>query len=211
MRIIDVPPDWRSWLRIVTDVTPGDIERHLREEERADVDRLKVEGRRLERAASRIAGKLLLADVMRLDDPQTIEFAKEEDRPFVRLAGAQASISVSFTHSHGLGGAAVGDRPVGVDLEKRRDIRPEMTRFFLTAGELSSAESLNLRDALLHYWSAKEAAFKLAVLFPTLLKVPLELTEAFPSGLTFRVTGSETIVQTRVLENDFIVALARTQ
>jgi len=211
MRIIEVPPGWETWLRIVADVTPRDIDRHLSGEERADVDRLRVEERRLERAASRIAGKLLLTDVMRLDDPRTVEFAKVEDRPFVRLGGSNVSMSVSFTHSHGLGGAAAADTPVGVDLEKRREIRPEMTRFFLSSDELSSARDLELRDPLLHFWSAKEAAFKLSPAFPTLLRVPLELTDVLASGLTFRVAGSGTLVETRVLENDFIVALARTQ
>jgi len=211
MRIVEVPSDWSSWLRIVADVTPDDLQGHLTTSERADVERLRAPERRLERAASRIAGKILLTETMSLGDAREVEFAKDEDRPFARLRGSAVPLSVSFTHSHGLGAAAVAESPVGIDLERFRDIRPQMTRFFLSPSEFSAAESLDLPWSLLHFWSAKEAAFKMSRTYPTLLKTPLHVTAITSSGLTFEVSGTGAEVETRVVETEFVVALARTR
>lgn len=206
MRVIDVPSEWRERIRIVTDVTDEDLERHLAASERADLGSLRVRERQLERGASRIAGRLLLSETMNLASASEIEFAKEEDRPFARVRDSR--VFVSFSHSSGVGAAAAGSSPVGIDLETFREIRPEMTRFFLTAAERSEAERIDAPRALLHFWSAKEAAFKQTGSFPTLLKVPLRLERVASSGLTFEVIGTSAIVETRLVGDRFLLALA---
>lgn len=210
MRIIEPPPGWHSWLRIVGDVTAADLETHLTAAEKDDVGHLKVQERRAERAASRIAGKILLTEVLEGTNPFDVEFAKERDRPLAKLHGSAITLSVSFTHSHGLGAAAAAEVPVGVDLERFREIRPEMTRFFLTEAELAAAEAIDIPQRLLHFWSAKEAAFKMREVYPTLLKTPLRIRNVTSSGLTFQIADSGDTVETSVIEREFIVALART-
>jgi 4'-phosphopantetheinyl transferase EntD len=209
MRIIEPPSGWHSWLRIVGDVTPDDLERYLTPAEKADVGRLKVPERRSERTASRIAGKILLTDLIDDASPDDVEFAKENDRPFAKLRGSAITVSVSFTHSHGLGAAAAAELPIGIDLEKVREIRPQTTRFFLTETELAAAQSIDVPHRLLHFWSAKEAAFKMRAVYPTLLRTPLRVLQATSSGLTFRIGDSEDIVETSVIEAGFILGLAR--
>lgn len=208
MRIVEVPGDWVSSLRIVADVTSEDVDRYLTLRERADLELLRVPLRRLERAASRIAGKILLDQARGITTPSDIEFLKQGDRPTTTICGGPAPFSVSFTHSVGFGAAAAGDTPVGVDLERFREIRREMTRFFLSPGELASADAVRIEHPLLHFWSAKEAVFKMTGAFPTLLGIPLEVVGAGASGVAFRVAETGARVETRVIETSFIVALA---
>lgn len=209
MRLVEVPKEWSSSLRIVADVTSGDIAHYLTDGERHDLARLKVEGRRLERAASRIAGKVLAGDVFHVADPSEIEFTKNQDRPLALFRGTPAPFSVSFTHSHGIGAAASAETSVGVDIERFREIRAGMTRFFLTPDELMAANELEIPHPLLHFWSAKEAAFKVSEQFHTLLRIPLEVVDTSTSGLTFVVRDLSWVIETRVIENGFVAALAR--
>ncbi len=197
-------------MRIVTDVAIDDVTRYLTRAESEDLDRLKLPARRLERAASRIAGKLLIAETYDVENPDEVEFTKNQDRPHAMLRGISAPFSVSFTHSHGIGAAAAGDNAVGVDVEMFREIRREMTRFFLSAEELASAMELEIEHPLLHYWSAKEAAFKMSDRFPTLLRVPLEIVSVRSSGLTFEIEGLPSIVETDVIGSNLVAALARS-
>jgi putative transcriptional regulator len=208
MRIVEVPEAWRTRVRIVAGVAAEELERFLTPRERDDLEELKVPARRLERAASRIAGKMVADEVFGIRNPTQVEFVKDGDRPVALLRGEPAPFSVSFTHSHGLGAAALGEAPVGVDLEKFRPIRPEMTRFFLSDAELAVAAGIDLPHPLLHYWAAKEAAFKADGRFPTLLKVPLELVRAGLSGLTLGIAGTSFLVETTILDGEFVAALA---
>lgn len=208
MRIVEVPEAWRTRVRIVAEVTAGEVSRYLTPRERDDLDRLKVAARRLERASSRIAGKILADEVFGIRNPHQVEFVKDEDRPVALLRGGAAPFSVSFTHSHGLGAAVLGEVPVGIDLEKFRSIRPEMTRFFLSDAELAIAAGIDVPHPLLHLWAAKEAAFKADGRFPTLLKVPLDLVGTGMSGLTLGIAGTPFLVETTILDGEFVAALA---
>jgi len=208
MRILNVQGGWPGSVLIVSDIGHDDIDRYLTEMEKSDLERLRVPARRIERAASRIAGKVLVQERYGLAEPGELEFTKEQDRPLALLRGASAPFQVSFTHSDGVGGAAIGETPVGVDIERFREIRLEMTRFYLSPDELVAARDLEVQHPLLHYWSAKEAVFKLSGRFATLLKIPLRLVDSGASGLTFDVSGTEWKVDTKVIAGSFVLAFA---
>ena len=121
-----------------------------------------------------------------VDLPARIRFTKSEARPIVLVDGVVQALFVSFSHTAGLGAAALHDTPVGIDLERERAIDPRATKFFLRDDELAIASACRVENALLHWWCAKEAAFKLAAGSPTLLRVPLSLESETPAGFVLR-------------------------
>ncbi len=93
---------------------------------------------------------------------------------------------VSYSHRAPYGAAAVGQAPVGIDVEMAREIRPDAARFFLTDQEASDASRCAIPRALLHFWCAKEAAWKQrGGAVPTLKSVPLLLRAETATGLRF--------------------------
>ncbi len=208
MRVVVVPDNWRDAVRIIADVTMADVRAYLSPGEMDEVRALRNEKRRIERGASRIAGKLLIADVRPGTTAGQVEFVKENDRP-VPLVDGKVAGYVSFTHAGGFGGAALGVRPVGLDLEAPREVQARMTKWFLEKHELEAAARLDTPNYLLHLWCAKEAAFKLVDRFQTLLKIPIEIDNASENGVTLRITGTEYRIDTTTLEAGYIAALAR--
>jgi len=171
-----LPEAWRSRACVVYDISTP--ETWFAPAELAIVAAFKSEKRRHERMLSRIAEKTL------------------------RKRGAQGEY-VSFSHSGGYGAAAIGEHPIGVDVEVIREIAPRAAHLFLSAGEEAEAQRCTIANALLHFWSAKEAAWKqLGGALPTLKRVPLRLLDAADFGLTFDV------VETRRIDG-VIVALTR--
>lgn len=72
-------------------------------------------------------------------------------------------IHISISHSAATYLLAVSDAPVGVDIEAPRRQLTRVASKFLTAGERGRMDltSGDHTEELLHYWTAKEAAFKL--------------------------------------------------
>ncbi len=71
-------------------------------------------------------------------------------------------IFVSITHSGNFVACAFADTAVGIDLEVRRDIKPEFIRRVLSEAELQFVKSSsNEAEAFLKIWTAKEAFLKL--------------------------------------------------
>src|SRR5438270_11211117 len=107
---------------------------------------------------------------------------------------------VSYSHRGAYGAAAVGETPVGIDVEIARDIRPDSARFFLTDDEAAEARRCGIDRALLHFWCAKEAAWKQrGGALPTPKRVPIRLLAARAGGLLFDVVET-------VAVDDVIVA-----
>jgi phosphopantetheinyl transferase len=123
----------------------------------------------------------------------------------LRRRGARGA-HVSYSHRGPYGAAAVGEAPVGIDVELAREIRPDSARFFLTEDETADARRCAIDRPLLHFWCAKEAAWKQHVgrvlnPSPTLKHVPLRLLEESARGLLFDVVETVAI-------GDLVVALA---
>jgi phosphopantetheinyl transferase (holo-ACP synthase) len=180
MRIVPLPDAWVLRACVLAEVE--NPRKRFSAEELAIVDAFPREKRREEWMLSRIAEKEL------------------------RRRGVHGS-SVSYSHRGPYGAAAVGEAPVGIDVEIARDIRPDSARFFLTDDEAADARRCSIDRALLHFWCAKEAAWKQNVgrvlnPSPTLKGVPLGLLSETANGLLFDVVET-------VAVGEVVVALTR--
>ena len=157
MRIVPLPDEWSALVIAEVD----DPRAWFTAEELAIVDAFPREKRREEWMLSRIAEKEL------------------------RRRGARGA-HVSYSHRGAYGAAAIGDAPVGIDVEIVREVRPDSARFFLSDAEAADAQRCAVDRALLHFWCAKEAAWKQrGGVLPTLKRVPLRLLSATDRGLRF--------------------------
>ena len=176
MRIVPLPEGWSLRACVLADV--DDRRAWFSAAELAVVDAFPREKRREEWMLSRIAEKEL------------------------RRRGARGA-HVSYSHRGPYGAAAVGEEPVGIDVEIARDIRPDSARFFLTDDEATAASRCAIERALLHFWCAKEAAWKQrGGVLPTLKRVPLRLAGESERGLLFDAVETFAV-------GDVVVALTR--
>jgi phosphopantetheinyl transferase len=175
MRIVELPESWRGRAIVLTDA--GDMPSRFSAGELAVIAGFKHEKRKREWMLSRIAEQEL------------------------RKRGA-SGVCVSYSHSGAFGAAAVSESPAGIDVEITRTIPDGAVHLFLTAEEEAAARECSLENALLHFWSAKEARWKqLGGTVPTLKRVPLHLIDRTEHGLRFDVV--ETFAT-----NGIVVALA---
>lgn len=173
---MNLPGPWRGRACVVYDV--ADLEAWFAPHEMEIVDSFRSDKRRREWMLSRVAEKEL------------------------RRRGG-AGTYVSYSHAGAFGAAAVDVQPVGIDVEVIRDVSPRAAHLFLSVAEEAAAARCGIADALLHFWSAKEAAWKqLAGGVPTLKRVPLTLIQEGDDGLVFDV------VETRRI-GSVVVALTR--
>ena len=173
MKIVELPEAWRARAMVIRDV---ELSRDLfGDEELAIVDAFKLQKRREEWMRARIAAK--------------------------ELAKIARGEHVSFSHSGPYGGAAIDRMPVGIDVEIVRPIADAAAHLFLSDEEQDVARRCTIDHALLHFWCAKEAAWKQRQgEIPTLKQLPLQLLGVGDLGLEFE--GVKTV---RVL--DAIIAL----
>lgn len=186
MNALELPPLWRPRALVITGVTF--------EKSWYTADELSVAGsfhlqkRREEWLASRYAAKRLAMDRGLCSDPAQFDVS--------------ASVLYrSISHSAPYAAAAIDDRPVGIDVQVVRSISESAAHLFLTDEETDSMRSLQIPDRMLHFWCAKEAAWKQGGgAAGTLKRVPIVLKDKRDDGLVFDVV--ETI---RI--DDVIVAL----
>ncbi|HMC20990.1 MAG TPA: 4'-phosphopantetheinyl transferase superfamily protein [Thermoanaerobaculia bacterium] len=156
MKIVELPPHWRDRAMIISAI--ADPESWFSAEELAPLTRPK---RRREWMLSRIAEKEL------------------------RRRGASGSC-VSFSHSGSYGAAAVSAQPIGIDAETLREISESAAHHFLNDEEIEAMMHCTIANRMLHFWSAKEAAWKrLGGSVPTLKKVQLRFEGQMSNGLRF--------------------------
>ena len=109
----------------------------------------------------------------------------------------------SLSHSSPYAAAAIDVAPVGIDVQVVRALDPRIAHFYLSESETMVAQETAIADPLIHFWSAKEAAWKrLGGRVETLKRVPLQLVEQTPDGLVFDS------VETRRI-GEVVVALTR--
>jgi len=200
---VDLPPEWRPFVVLLRDITGDDMERYLTEPERALVDGLRRKEQRQEWAASRIAVKLLLLEHGAIVSPMDCAFPTRGQRPDSPFG----SLHISFSHSSGIGGAAVAGQPVGLDLERVRTIDPRTYKLFLTANEDRLVRSSDIARLPLQIWSAKEALFKSGGNETTLKKIETTLSHLAPDRIGVTASGGRS-AQTREIAGDMIAALA---
>jgi phosphopantetheinyl transferase (holo-ACP synthase) len=92
----------------------------------------------------------------------------------------------SLSHSGDYAAAAIGDVPVGVDVQVVRPLAERAAHLFLSDEEQKEMERCTIEHRLLHFFCAKEAAWKArGGAIPTLKQIPLKLKEETATGLLF--------------------------
>ncbi len=127
-------------------------------------ERQRLPRMRRERAAEKLAGRLLARQAVAVQcgiAPETVRFSRSKyGKPY--CVGAPAHVSIA--HSAGRVACAVSDAPVGLDLERVREIDPAVSRKFCTPPEaayLAAAPDEAERQArFFRLWTLKEAYLK---------------------------------------------------
>ncbi|HYC60214.1 MAG TPA: 4'-phosphopantetheinyl transferase superfamily protein [Thermoanaerobaculia bacterium] len=160
------------------------------ETELATANAFKLASRREEWLLVRIAAKQLAMQLGLAKDPRAIVI----DRPSLIIDGVRSEWHVSLSHSAPYAAAAVDRRPIGIDIEHLRELDERAAHLFLTPDEIEQMQSCTLAHRILHFWSAKEAAWKQrSEEFVTLRQVPLQLVEERGDGLLFDIVESVSV------------------
>lgn len=169
------------------------------ERELAQAGEFKLAKRRDEWLLSRAAAKQLALQLALARDARDVAV----ERPFLVVGGERTDWYVSLSHSTPYAAAAIAREPVGMDIQVVREMTERAAHLFLTHEEEEAMRGCALAHRLLHFWCAKEAAFKQrSDAFTTMRQLPMELLEERESGLLF--DAAET-----VQVEDAILAITR--
>lgn len=170
MNEVELPRSWRDRAIVIRDV--DDLESWFREDELLIARSFKRERRQSEWMLARVAAKELARRRGLIADPRDFT----ADRP-----------RVSISHSGPYAAAAIDVRPVGIDIEVVREVDERAARHFLTNEDAAELERCTIANRILHFWCAKEAAWKQRGGAIALLRdVPLTFTGQSVDGLQFR-------------------------
>lgn len=162
--------------------------------ELAIANAFRLASRRDEWLLARSAAKRLALEMRIVDDPREfVVISREPIRDWY----------VSLSHSAPYAAAAIDRAPVGIDVQVVRDVSENAAHLFLSDDETRAMQQCAIADRLLHFWCAKEAAWKpRSHEFTTLRQLPLQLREERANGLTF-----DCVETTRI--EDVILAITR--
>ena len=201
MRILELPESWRERALVLewNDADLSSAATFFAPSELATAAAHRLEKRRTEWMLGRIAAKILASQRALVKDPRLLVV----ERPHLAIDGVESSWFVSLSHSAPYAGAAIGTDPVGIDVQVVRDIAESASHLFLSDEEAHAMEGCAIEHRLLHFWCAKEAAWKqLLGETLTLKRVHLQLEEETPRGLRFDA------VETYAVDS-IVVALTR--
>jgi len=167
----------------------------FQEDELAIADAFRLASRREEWMLSRMAAKQLAVQLGVARDAQAIRV----ERPV--LAGTDWRVSLS--HSAPYAAAAIAREPIGIDVQLVRTLDERAAHLFLSAEETEAMERCSIAHRILHWWCAKEAAFKQrSNEFVTLRQLPLRMLAERVDGMSFDAVET-------LLVRDVIVAVTR--
>jgi phosphopantetheinyl transferase len=167
------------------------------EDELAIAATFKLESRRDEWLLSRLAVKKLAMQLGLASTARAITI----ERPFLLIDGERTGRYVSLSHSGAYAGAAIDRAPIGLDVQVVRELDERAAHLFLSPEETDQLSGCTLPHRILHFWCAKEAAWKQrSDDFVTLRQVPLRLVAERADGLLF--DSAETFAM-----NDLIAAV----
>lgn len=191
MNIIEIPEPWRSRAILIAD-SPVPLA-WFSEEELREAEAFRMPRRRTEFLLSRAAAKALAVELGIAGDVAACRI----DR---RRIGTR---HLSMSHSAGYAAAAIDAHPVGIDVERVRAISENAAHLFLADEEAAVMRACAVPDRMIHFWAAKEAAWKRrGGEIETLKRVPLHLLGESGSGLSFDEVETMRI-------GDVVVALTR--
>ena len=180
MKILELPEAWRVRAIVIREAARDWFTR----EELAQANVFRLPKRREEWMHARIAAKQLAVERGICSDPRACRVA----RPTLIVGGERTEWHVSISHSHPYAAAAIDRAPVGIDVETVRDLRESAAHLFLSDEEAEAMRACRIAHRILHFWAAKEAAWKQrSSEFATLKKVPLTVVNVSRSGILFDV------------------------
>lgn len=199
--MIEIALPWRerAVLLLRTEDAHETIEAHFSDAELEEARGFTLEKRRREWQLARAAAKRLGLRLGVADDARRIGVL----RPYLLVNGVPTTWYVSLSHSGRYAAAFCGVEPVGIDVQTVRTVSETATHLFLTDVEVEAMRTCSLPDRMLHFWCAKEAAWKRrSSEFATLKQLPLVLDRQLEHGLVF--DAAETF-----RSDDVIVAVSR--
>jgi len=174
--MIELPVSWRD-RALVLNSFAGDARDWLSDDELATADSFALPKRRAEWILSRVTAKQLARARGYAGDVRALAIA----RP--RLVTGEY---VSLSHSHGVAAVAIDVGPVGIDVERVRDVSARLAARFLRDDEREAVNGCTLPHRLLHWWTAKEAAWKRqSGRVPFLREIALKLEAESTTALRF--------------------------
>jgi phosphopantetheinyl transferase len=191
MNVLPIPEPWRRRAIVIRETEiPEDW---FAPDELETANAFPLAKRRNEWLLSRLAAKRLAIDRGLADDPAACRIEQRR----------MGDWHLSLSHSGIYAGAAIDSAEVGLDIEVVRPLNERASHFFLTEEEAEVMRSTALADRLIHFWAAKEAAWKRhGGAVDTLKNVRITLERATDQGLRFDAV--ETI---RI--GELVVALTR--
>jgi 4'-phosphopantetheinyl transferase EntD len=179
------------------DYARDDKEEWFTHEELSIASSFKLPKRRDEWLLSRYAAKQLALRLGIATDPRDVRV----ERPRLVIGGVPSEWYVSLSHSASYAAAAIDRSPIGVDIQVVRELSDAATHLFLSDAETAEMHRCTLPNAILHFWCAKEAAWKQhSTELATLKQVAIHLERASDSGLLFDAVETTT-------RGDLIIAL----
>lgn len=209
MKTIEIPPEWSRSVVIVSDFSELEARSCLQPEEISAIEGFRLPKRRHESIAARMAAKQLALVRELIAHPQQAAVVNENERPLLKIGDRISELHLSLSHTDGLGAAALGERAIGIDIERVREIPRRAWKFFLQPEEIVSVQQTP--GTAIDWWSAKEAAWKaLSSSAQTTLKnVTLAPAPEHESRFSFRCGEESGEVEVRRIEQ-FVLALARS-
>lgn len=169
-------------------------------EDAAAIRSLRLERRRLERLACRMALLDLLRALSLTPDLRNLSY-DEHGKPHL------GDLHISFSHSGNYAAVAISTEcPVGIDIEVLGERVGRVYQRFLNKKELSECDTADLSQ-LHYYWGAKEAIYK-----ATRVDDPFEGITIRPSeslGIVHKKTGTEKYRLYLEYLEDFCLVAAR--
>ena len=185
MKIVELPPSWRDRALVTRDVAAGFSSSWFRDDEIAEANTFRLPKRREEWLHARMAAKQLAMNRGLATNPREVRVTRE---------------LFSLSHSHPYAAASLGG---GIDVERVRDLDEGVAHLFLRDDEIDAMRTCTIPHRILHFWAAKEAAWKArSSEFATLKQLPFALQRENEDGLLFDC------VETIAIE-DAVVALTR--
>ncbi len=192
-----LPEAWRGRAVVIGDAVFSDG--WFTEEELAVSEQFRLQKRRSEWKHGRLAIKQLAIDLGLCMSARDCVV----DRPRLVVRGSDGGRYVSISHSGGYAAAAIDVGPVGIDVERIRDLRETAGHLFLTDDEAADMRACGLPHRMLHFWAAKEAAWKQRNgETGTLKRTPIRFEAETSAGLRFQEV--ETFAT-----GDYVAALTR--
>ena len=150
--------------------------------ELATASSFRLPKRRDEWLLSRYAAKQLALQLGIVEDPRACTVG----RPVLFVDGQPTTWFVSLSHSAPYAGAALARAPVGIDVQVVRNIAEWSSHLFMSDEEAEVMRRCRVTHRILHFWCAKEAAWKRrSDELSTMKQLPLRLIEEREDGLLF--------------------------